>query len=61
MRVTMPLRPTSDIEAALREASAEIDEMLAVLSLGLRNQAQFDALEQRVQRLRARLQKAFRG
>lgn len=61
MRVTMPLRPTSDIESALREASAEIDEMLSVLSLGLRNQAQFDALEQRVQRLRARLQKAFRG
>lgn len=61
MRVNMRLRPTADIEAALREASAEIDEMLAVLSLGLRNQAQFDALEQRAQRVRANLQRAFRG
>lgn len=61
MRVTMHLRPTSNIEAALRDASAEIDEMLAVISLGLRNQAQFDALEQRAQRVRASIQRAFRG
>lgn len=61
MRTTMHLRPTSEIEAALRDASAEIDEMLAAISLGLRNQGQFDALEQRAQRVRARLQKAFRG
>lgn len=61
MRETMRLRMPPDIEAQLRAASDELDEVMAALSLGLRSQAQFDALEQRAQRIAARIRQAFRG
>lgn len=61
MRTTVRLRLKPGIEAALRDASAELDEVMAALSLGLRDQAQFDALEQRAQRIARLVREAFRG
>lgn len=61
MQVRMPLRLKPDIAAQLRAASDELDEVMAAVSLGIRDQQQFDALEQRAQRIRSRIQQAFRG
>ncbi len=61
MQVRMTLRMKPDLEAQLRAASDELDEVMAAVSLGIRDQQQFDALEQRVQRIGGTLRYAFRG
>lgn len=61
MQIRMPLRLKPDLEASLRAASDELDEVMAAISLGIRDQQQFDALEQRVQRIGSTLRQAFRG
>ncbi|HQS95076.1 hypothetical protein [Novosphingobium sp. 17-62-19] len=45
----------------LRSASDELDEVNAIVALGIRDAQQFNALEQRVQRIRQTLLQAMRG
>lgn len=62
MRRLTPARPQTapGLYARVEAVSAELDQLLGEISLGLRGPAHFDAIEERASNISRRLRAAFR-